>query len=211
MAKFGSFFRRLFSPNPSDDHKSSSALTPESRKNVVIIPPSSPSSLPISKLTTMTTRSCTTSPCVVPKQTTLNVENTNETSKSNYLSSDIIKVNIRRLSAPLIIHTSSHHHPQYPSTIVNESTEKALLSSLQRSSLSSSTTTTTAHPNHSIHSLITSSPGGGGGGSSGSSSSRPNVRSASFNLSTSPSSLSNNLVNNISSTSGRWREILFLL
>jgi len=208
MAKLGSFFRRLFSPNPSDDHKLSSALTPESRKSVLIIPPSSPSSLPISKLTTMTTRSCTTSPRVVPKQTILNVENTNETSKSNYLSSDIIKVNIRRLSAPLIIHTSSHHHPQYPSTIVNESTEKALLSSLHRSSLSSSTTTT-AHPNHSIHSLITSSPGGDG--SSGSSLSRPNVRSASFNLSTSPSSLSNNLVNNISSTSGRWRKILFLL
>jgi len=209
MAKFGSFFRRLFTPNSSDDRNRSSSLTSESRKSVLIIPPSSSSSISsTSKLTTMTTQSCSTSPHMVIKPTTLNLDNTNKTSNSNYLSSDISKANIRRLSAPLIIHTSANYHSQYPSTIVNETTEEALLSSLQRSSLSSlqrsslsSSITTTAHPHHSIHSLATGS--GGGGGSSGSPLSRPDVRSASFNLSTSPSSLSNNLINNIPSTSGR--------
>jgi hypothetical protein len=184
MAKLGSFFRRLFSPSFFDDRNSSS---------------SSSTTIPsTSKLTKLTTQSCTSSPRIVVKQTTLNAESTNNAIKSNYLSSDINKANIRRLSAPLIIHSSIHHPPQYPSTIVNENTEEALLSSLQRSSLSSSTTT--AHPNHSIHSLANSS---GGGSSLGSPLSRSDVRSASFNLSTSPSMTSNTLANNISSTSGR--------
>lgn len=208
MAKLGSFFRRLFSPNPSDNPNPSLSLslTPETRPNVLIIPPppqpppspSPPTIVSTSKLASMITRSCTTSPRMVTKQTTLNADSGNETIKSNYLSSDINKGNLRRLSAPLIIHTSSQHPlSQYPSTIVNESTEEALLSSLHRTSLSSPTAAS-AHLNHNIHILATI-----GSGSSGSLLSRPDNRSASFNLSTSPSSLSNNLVNNISSTSGR--------
>jgi hypothetical protein len=200
MAKLVSFFRRLFTPTSSNDNHPSS--TSESRKSVLITPPSLP---PASKLTIESSR-------LTNKQTILNADNTNEILKSKYLSSDINKVNLRRLSAPLLINESSHHHPQYPSTIVNESTEEALLSSLQRSSLSSSTTTT-AHPNHSVHSLTTT--GAGGCGTSGSPLSRPDVRSASFNISTSPSSLSNNLANNISSQSGKKgfvfsRNLLFL-
>jgi hypothetical protein len=212
MAKLGSFFRRLFTPITSDDpNPSSLSSTLESQKSdVPIIPPLPPSISLAARPTTISTQSCTISPNVVTKPIILNADKIHETSKSNYLSSDINKTNIRRLSAPLLIQTSARPHPQYPSTIVNEITEEALLSSLQRSSFSSSITTTTAHPNHSVHSLVANSGGGGSGGSSsGCLLSRPEIRSASFNLSTSPSTISNNLVNNISSTSGRWRKVSF--
>ena len=208
MAKLGSFFRRLFMPITSDE----SIPPPETsigeiqKTGMLIIPPSS-----TPQTTAINTRSCATTPRAISKQTPLNADSKHETTKSNYLSSDINKTNIRRLSAPLLIQTSTHPHPQYPSTIVNEITEEALLSSLQRASFSSSIPTTTICPNHSVHSLSTNSGGGGGGGgSSGCLLSRPEVRSASFHLTTSPSSISNsNLVNNISSASGRWRKVSF--
>ena len=207
MAKFGSFFRRLFTPTSSDDKRSLSSplSTSEPRTNMLIIPGGSPSLSSTPKSIVINTQSCTTSPRIMVKQTTLSADNTNATSKSNYLSSDINRINLRRLSAPLLIQTSAHHHHQYPSTIVNENTEEILLSSLQRSSLSSSTTTT-VHSNYSSHNLTTSS-GGGGGGSSGSPLSRPEIRSASFNLTPSPSTLSNNLVNNLSTVAGKLRKL----
>jgi hypothetical protein len=207
MAKLGSFFRRIFTQNSSDGHSSSSVLTTEPKKTVLIIPPSSPSKLPI------TSRSCTVSPRpssrMVIKQTTIHHDNNiNETSNTNFLSSNTYRINDRRLSAPLIIHSSTYHG-QYRSTTVNESIEEALISSLHRLSLSSPTATT-AHPSNSINSLGTNSIG------SACASPRPDVRSASLNLSPSnslilPSSLSNNLVNNISPASGRWRRISFFL
>ncbi|CAF0897379.1 unnamed protein product [Rotaria sp. Silwood1] len=202
MAKWGSFFRRLFTSTSSDNQyssSSSSSLKSESRKSILVMSPLSPSKSTKSPLTTKTNQSYSASPRSSPrtmiKQITLNPDNRNKTLHSNFLSSDVDKTNMRRLSAPLIIHTSTHHHPQYSSTIVNESTEEALLSSLQRLSVSSSTTTT-ACPNNSFHSLGINNEG------STSPLSRPDVRSASLNLSLSPSSLSNNLVNNILSTSG---------
>ncbi|CAF3528373.1 unnamed protein product [Rotaria sp. Silwood1] len=202
MAKWGSFFRRLFTSTSSDNQyssSSSSSLKSESRKSILVMSPLSPSKSTKSPLTTKTNQSYSASPRSSPrtmiKQITLNPDNRNKTLHSNFLSSDVAKTNMRRLSAPLIIHTSTRHHPQYSSTIVNESTEEALLSSLQRLSVSSSTTTT-ACPNNSFHSL------GINNESSTSPLSRPDVRSASLNLSLSPSSLSNNLVNNILSTSG---------
>ena len=210
MAKLGSFFRRLFTPIISDESNPSSlSSTSESQKKDVVITPPPPPSIPsipsIAKPTTINIQPCSTSPRAVTKQTTLNADSINETSKSNYLSSDINKTNLRRLSAPLLIQTSAHPHSQYPSTIVNEITEEALLSSLHRASFSSSNTTTNAHPNNSVHSLAANS----GGGSSACLLSRPEIRSASFNLSTSPSTISNNLINNISSASGRWSKIFF--
>lgn len=197
MAKLGSFFRRLFSPDDSDPPSSSSSPpVPESRKSgTSIIPPASSST---TEMKTKDARSCATPPRVVVKQTTLNVDRMNEIPKSNYLSSDINKANIRRLSAPLLIQTIAHPHSQYPSTIFNESTEEALLSSLQRSAFSSAATTPVAtHPDHSIHSLAASSGEGGVGSSSASLLSRPDIRSASFNLPALPSSISNSQVNNI--------------
>ncbi len=193
MAKLGSFLRRLFTTNSSGDHRRSSpSVISEPKKNILVMPPLSPSKL--------TTRSCTVSPQPLPhtviKQTPVHVDNMNVTSNSNFLSSDIHKINNRRLSAPHIVHTSTHYQSQYPSTIVNEDTEDALLSSLHRASFSSSPATTT-HPHSSIHSL------GSNVGTSTSLLSRPEVRSVSFNLTSSPSSLSNNLINNISSASGR--------
>ncbi|CAF3479577.1 unnamed protein product [Adineta steineri] len=202
MAKLGSFFRRLFTPNTVDDvnlSSSSSALTTESHKNVFIMPPLSSSNLTTSKITSLTTRSCTVSPRSSPqpvlKQTTINADQINSTPNSNFLSSDIIKSNVRRLSAPLI-QTSTNYYPQYSSTIVNENTTAALVSSLQRLSFSSSPATIENH-NSSLLSL-----GSNGGGTPASPLSRPEVRSASFNLTPSSSSVSNNLGNNISSASG---------
>jgi hypothetical protein len=207
MAKLGSFFRRLFSPKSSDDQQpSSSTLTLETRKNMLIIPPLSPPKLVTTRLPLMTTKSCSASPRLGVKQTSMHNNQINEISNSNFLSSDVLKANIRRLSAPLITHTPANHHPQYSSAIVNESTEEALLSSLHRLSLSSSPKLP-AHPNNSIHSLGTSA----GGDGSGSPLLRSDVRSASFNLSSSPSTLSNNVINNIFSTSGRWRNVFLFL
>jgi hypothetical protein len=125
----------------------------------------------------------------------MDTDNKNQTYNSNFLSSDVNKTTVRRVSTPVTIHTSAHHSSKYSSIIVNESTEEALLSSLQR--LSTSSSTTNANPNNSIHSLSINCSG------STSLLSRRDVRSASFNLLVSPSSLSNNLVNNISSASGR--------
>jgi hypothetical protein len=201
MAKLGSFLRRLFTTNSSGDHRPSSpSRLSEPHKGILIMPPLSSSKLSPSKLTTITTRSCTVSPQPLPhtviKQTTVHVDNMNVTSNSNFLSSDINKINNRRLSAPHIVHTSTHYQSQYPSTIVNEDTEDALLSSLHRASFSSSPATT-MHPYSSIHSL------GSNVGAPTIPLSRPEVRSASFNLTSSPSSLSNNLINNISPASGR--------
>ena len=206
MAKLGSFFRRLFTPLISDESEPSSETSiGEIKKTGMKITPPPPST---PQLATINTRSCTTTTTTTPS----NADSKRETSKSNYLSSDINRPNIRRLSAPLLIQTSGHPHPQYPSTIVNEVTEEALLSSLQRASFSSSIPTTTTCTNHSVHSLTATNSTGGGGDSSGCFLSRPEVRSASFNLPTSSSSISNNnIVNNISSASGRWRKVSFQL
>ncbi|CAF3150865.1 unnamed protein product [Rotaria socialis] len=214
MAKLGSFFRRLFTSNSSDNQhsssssspsssssSSSSSLKPETRKSVLIVAP-----LPSPKSTTYKSKSTTSQSCSASpqsrshsmiKQITMNADNKKETYNSNFLSSDIHKTAVRRVSTPVTIHTSAHHNSKYSSITVSEGTEEALLASLQRLSTSSSTTTTTnGNPNNSIHSLSINCNG------PTSLLSCLDIRSASVNLSVSPSLLSNSLVNNISSASG---------
>ena len=208
MAKLGSFFRRLFSPNSSDLQNSSPSLPHEPRQSLLSC---SPPKVLAPAGNEMLTRSCCTSPRLptqtILKQTTINIDSTEESASSNFLSSNTSKINDRRLSAPLIVHTSNHTHSQYHSTPVNETTEEALISSLQRFSLSSTTGPTAVQGNQSL---------GPSRSGSISTSPRADVRSASFNLSPSnsnslilPSSLSNNLLNNISSASGRLRAVQF--
>ncbi|CAF2261131.1 unnamed protein product [Rotaria magnacalcarata] len=200
MAKLGSFFRRLFTSNSSDNQCSSSSLKPETRKSALIIAPLSSPKSTTYKSTPTASQSCSVSPqsrChSMIKQITMNTDKKNETHNSNFLSSDVNKTAVRRVSTPVTIHTSAHHNSKYSSITVNGSTEEALLSSLQRLSTSSSTTTNNGNPNNSIHSLSINCSG------LASLLSRRDIRSASVNLSVSPSSLSNNLVNNISSASG---------
>ena len=209
MAKLGSFFRRLFSPNPSDHAGLSPVVISEPRKSLLIFPPTSPSKSSRSRLSEAASRSYLVSPGPsVPttmKQTTCNLDNTNDTSTSNFLSSQTNKINDRRLSAPLITHTTTHHHPHYRSTTIDESTEGVLISSLQRVS---SSTAVTSQPHHSVHSL------GASRDESGCPSPRPDTRSASFNLSPSvsnvlilPNSSSTNPLTAVSPTTGRYRSL----
>ena len=216
MAKLGSFFRRLFSPS-ADMTSPTSSLTVESSPISLVFPSSSASKVMIckpieiiSQSSNVSSRSTPTHPMI--KQITVNINGNGESSSTNFLSSHTNKTNDRRLSAPMIIHTSITSHQQFHSTVVNESTEEALISSLQRFSLSTPTTTTT--PTSTIITPTTiQSPHSLGPSRSGSISTslpRPDVRSASFHLSPSssnslilPTSLSNTLLNNISSVSGR--------
>ena len=207
MAKLGSFFRRLFSPLFHDDPDRSTSDSCKS--DVPIISSGSPSISSTTEFNPIDTRSSTKSPPPPPppaviKQRISHSDRMDDTLKSNYLSSDSHRSNIRRLSAPLLIQTFPHpHHPhsQYPSTIVNQSTEEALLSSLQRSSFSSAPNTVKIHPNSSAHSLTATNSGGAG--SSASLLSRPEIRSASFNSPASSSPINCIQINNILSSSGR--------
>lgn len=201
MAKLGSFFRRLFTPTSPDNQNSlSSSLNSESRKSIVITSSLSPSKSTAPKLISTASQSCSTSPRIVTrtvtKQITVNDDNRKEASNPKFLSSDINKMNLRRLSAPLIIHTAARNQSQYSSVAVNENTEEELLSSLQRLSVSSSPKPT-AHPNNSTNSL------GVNNGSPTKLLSPSDGRSSPFNLSPSASSLINSLVNNILPASGR--------
>jgi hypothetical protein len=194
MAKFGSFFRRLITSFTSDDDYSSSTIPPESRRSVVIIP-----------TVTTTSRSCSTSPRPtfrsITKQTTIQVDNIkNGNSNSNFLSSNTYKPN-RRLSAPLIMHASTHQHRKQRSGIVNESIQEALVSPLQRLSLSS-TTGNSLNYNNSVNSLGTSV-------GSVNASPRNEPHSSSLNLSPSNSINLPNSLTNISTLSGRLLEKFF--
>jgi hypothetical protein len=204
MAKLGSFFRRLFTSIISDDNCSSPSSVAEPRQSIMIIPPLTPqpvSTITIPREPIITTRSCSASPRlasrVITKQTTIQIDSSDGNSIPHFLPSNTNKFINRRLSAPLIIHASTHHR-QCRSAIVDESIEEALISPLQRLSLSSTAGTTVYH-NNSVHSLGTSA-----GGSAGASS-RNDVRSScnSINL---PSSL-----NNISPASGRYKRLFFMV
>ncbi|CAF0984922.1 unnamed protein product [Rotaria sp. Silwood1] len=202
MAKLGSFIRRIFTSFTSDNDCSSSPI-PDSRKSIVVISsltPSSQSSVPtttkLSQLTAHTSLSCSTSPRAITKQTTMQIDsNKNGNSNSNFLSSNINKCINRRLSAPLTIHASAHHHRQYRSAIVDETIEQALISPLQRLSLSSTAGTSAYNNNNSVNSL-----GASGGSVSGSP--YNDAHSSSLNLSLSNSSFLPSSLNHISSTSG---------
>ena len=212
MAKLGSFFRRLFTPNPSDHTGLSPVVISEPRKSLLIFPPTSPSKFGRSRPNETGSRSCHVSPGppaqTKVKQTTCNRDNTSDTSTSNFLSSHTNKSNDRRLSAPLITHpTTTHHHPHYRSTTIDETTEVVLISSLHRVS---SSTAVTSQTHHSAHSLGTSRD------ETGCVSPRPDTRSASFNLSPSvsnvlilPNSLSTNPLTAVSPTTGRCRSLPF--
>ncbi|CAF1122397.1 unnamed protein product [Rotaria sordida] len=207
MAKLGSFIRRLFSSFTSDNDCPSSP-TLDTRKNIVVISSltsSSQSSVPTattiikpSQLISHTSRSCSTSPRSIIKQTTMQIDsNKNGNSNSNFLSSNTNKCINRRLSAPLIIHASTHHHHHnlYRSAIVDETIEQALISPLQRLSLSSTAGTSIYNNNNSVNSL-----GASGGSISGSP--HNDVHSSPLNLSLSTSSFLPSSLNHISSTSG---------
>lgn len=217
MAKLGSFFRRLFSPS-ADMTSPTTPLHVESSPKLVVFPSSAMTSeAKISKALEVTNPSRSSSPCpstahTMIKQTTVTVDGSETSPRSNFLSSHTQKTNDRRLSAPMIIHTSVPSHQPFQPTVVDETTEEALISSLQRFSLSTPTATsssvalpTTMQSNHSL--------GPSRSGSISASLQRPDTRSASFHLSPSPSnsqilpsSLSNNLLNNVASASGRWKE-----
>jgi hypothetical protein len=193
MAKLATFFRRIFNSITSDDDYSPS----ESRKNIVVMPPLTPTF--IHQTTTNTSQSCSASPQpssrLMMKQTTIQVDSDHYNAPLNSLSSNIRKPTNRRLSAPLIIHASTLHR-KHRSAIVDESIEKALISPLQRPSLSS-TTGTSVHHNNSAYSLGTSDA------ASANASPRHDARSASFNLSSSNSINLPSSLNNISPASGR--------
>lgn len=195
MAKLTSFFRRIFTSITSDEEYPTS----ESRKSIVVIPPLTPPSI-ISpkKLPPNTIRSCSASPRPANrsmiKQTTIQIDSNHGNSHLNFLSSNLPKSTNRRLSAPLIIHTSIYHR-QHRSAIVDETTEEALISPLQRLSLSSTTGTSVYH-NNSVHSLGTSATG------SANASPRNDVHSLSLNLSPSNSINLPSSLNNISPASG---------
>jgi hypothetical protein len=199
MAKFAIFFRRLFTSFNSDDDEISSSSIPDTRRSVIITP-SVLTPLPISKTTTPnTSHSCSASPRpahrTITKQTTIQIDSYNNGNpNSNLLLSNTYKYN-RRLSAPLIIHASTHHRKQR-SAIVDESTEEALISPLQRLSLSS-TTGNSVHHNNSVNSL---------GTSIGSVNASPRIdpHSMSLNLSSSNSINLPSSLTNISPSSGRY-------
>lgn len=210
MAKLGSFFRRLFSPLFLDDPDLSTSDSCKS--DVPIISSASPSVSSTAEFNPIDIRSSTATPTPnITKQRISHSDQMDDTLKSNYLSSDSHRSNIRRLSAPLLIQTSPHPHhphPQCPSTIVNQSTEQALITPLQRSSFSSTPNTVKIHSNSSAHSLTATNSGGAG--SSASLLSRPENRSASFNVPTLSSSINYNPINNIASSSGRCTANLLL-
>jgi len=216
MSKFGTFFKRLIVPVSYEKNSSSSPSSPSKvQVNQPTLPSSARSSTPTLPAKTrpiiINTQSCTTSPRTMSKQVILNIETTTTTTtenenennntsiKSNYLTSEVPRSNLRRLSAPLFIHTSPDHPPVYSSTLVNQNVEEALLLSLHRVSLSSPTTIS-MHSNSSNQNLTTSIPING---SSACSLTRSDIRSGSVNISSSPSSHSNILINNISTTSGK--------
>lgn len=207
MAKLGSFFRRLFAPLYLDHEHSTSDSC---KSDVPILSSPSSSKCSTAESSTIDTRPLTStsipsSPlAIIQHKKTSSPDRMDEISKSNYLSSDPPRSNIRRLSAPLLIQTSLHPHLQYPSTIVNESTEEALLSSLHRASFSSTSNTTKTCSNSSAQSLATRNSGGDS--SSLSLLSRPEIRSASFNAPTSSISITCSQVNKTLSSSGRWKK-----
>lgn len=180
MAKVTSFLRRIFTSILSEDDCPS---TTDSRRSLVIMPPLT------STTNVTTTRSCSASPRMLSKQTTIQLDSPRVRSQIHLIG----RSTNRRLSAPLIIHTSIHPR-QHRSTIVDESTEETCLSPFQRLSLSSTTGTTSIHPNSSVHSLGTSTAG------SASTSPRHDLNFSSLNLSPSNSI---NLPNNLSPASGR--------
>lgn len=207
MAKLGSFFRRLFTSLTSDNECSSSTI-PDSRKSIIIIGPFTPPPPKLSQtdtapaatqtfqLTANTTQSCSVTPRVIVKQRTIQIDGSgNENLKPNFLSSTTNKCCNRRLSAPLIIHASTHQYRPHRSAVVDETVEQALISPLQRLSLTSNTGNSVCHKN-SITSL---------GTSPGSVSGSPNhdAHSSSLNLSSSNSNFLLNSLNHISPTSGR--------
>jgi len=202
MAKLTSFFRRIYNAIVSDDEYPST----ESRKSIVIIPPLTPPPIPTTKpvfpILNNTSRSCSASPRPTNrgmiKQTTIEVDNQDGNRRLNLMH----KSTNRRLSAPLIIHSSTHHYRQHRSAIVDECFEEALISPLQRLSLSS-TTGTSVYQNNSVNSLGTSAAG------SANASPRNDVHSPSFNLSPSNSINLPSSSNNISPASGRYRRGLF--
>lgn len=203
MAQLGSFFRRLFTPNAVNNpcsSSSSSSVKSDTRKSICIISPLSAASLTTSQLNAAKTRSCSaslqSSPHADIRQRIRSTDNKNETCDSDLLSSDTNKTAMRRLSTPLTIHNLDRCSSNDLSMNLNQSTDEALLSSLQHLSVSSSTTIN-ANPNNSIDNLSVHS------GRSTSLLLRPNVRSASFNLSPSPNSLSSHSINNILPLAGR--------
>ena len=204
MAKLITFFRRLFSTISSDDHSSSlSSLTSEARKNALILSPLSPSmSTKTSKLSIMPIQLSSQSSLhtMMTKQTTINTNNINETSNSNFLSSDILKNNIHHLIASPILHKLTYHQSQHSATIVNECTEEALFSVLQYSSLPSSTANNSSCSNNIVPRLDINDDINN---NSAILLSCPDARSASLNVPITLTSFNNNLINNISSTSGR--------
>lgn len=207
MAKFGSFFRRLFTSLVADENDTPIYSTSQSRKSIVIISPSTPPALtrkyPPHRLTNAS-RSCSTSPRfayrTVTKQATIHMEPHHSPYQYPVTKG---KVSNRRLSAPLIIHSSVHHpRPCCPSAVpedpVDENDEDALISPLQRLSLSSTNGSSSTHPNYSISSRGTSATG------SANASPRNDYHFSSVNLSPSNSiHLPSSSLNTISSASGR--------
>lgn len=196
MAKLTSFLRRMFTSITSDDEYSTS----EPRKSIVIIPPLTPPSIISSnKLPPNTIRSCSASPRLITrsiiKQRTIQVDSRQHgNSHLNFLSSNTSKSTNRRLSAPLIIHASTHHR-LHRSAVFDEAIEEALISPLQRLSISSPTANS-IHHNNSVNSLGTSA------GGSANASPRNDAHSLSLNLSLSNSINLPNSLNNISPASG---------
>lgn len=164
MAKFGSFFRRLFTSLISEDHDSDPFPASHPRKSIVIISPSTPplpASVARTTLPPVTSRSCSASPRLpyrtMTKQTTLGADSD---PRVDHVNKPVLpkthNVINRRLSAPLIIHTGPHHPRQCSTTIVDECDEDALISPLQRLSLSSATGSSPAYHSYTINSLGTS-------------------------------------------------------
>ena len=188
MAKFTSFFRRIFTSLLSEDECSSST---DARKNIVLIPPL-PSSSNNNSSNIQTTRSCSASPRLLTKQTTIQHDNHRVRTQINFMP----RSTNRRLSAPLIIHTSIHPRQQR-SNIVDGTTEETTEPPVQRLSLSSTTGTTSVCHNSSVHSLGTSAA------DSASTSPRHDMHFSSLNLSPSNSINIPNSLNNFSPASGR--------
>ena len=188
MAKFGSFFRRLFTSLVSDEPDAPLSPPHQSRKSIVIISPSTPPATsrksPTTRLLHSSSRSCSTSPRfayrTVRKQSTMPLEPAH--SPYSYPSNKT-KVSNRRLSAPLIIHSSIHLPALRPSAVVDENDEDALISPLQRLSLSSTN---------------------GSAAGSANASPRNDVHHSSRNLSPSNSiHVTSSALNTVSSVSGR--------
>jgi hypothetical protein len=134
---------------------------------------------------------------MMAKRTTIQVDNQNGSGHMNLILSNMHKPINRRLSAPMIVHASTHHYRQHRSVVVDESFEEAvLISPLQRLSLSSPTGTF-PYQNNTVNSLGTSAAG------SANASPRHDVNSSSFNLSPSNSFNLPSSLNNVSPTSGR--------